>query len=503
MSQKKDKILFWIETYHLHFGYAKAISENYACEIYGLVVCNPIQKHFFKNQKLLHFEKTWYLRDHIDLTKIFSNYEKIKNLEKKFSIPLRKIILGDRFFYKYNNYYKFSDNQILSIVEQELEFYDKILDEIKPDFIIIRPPEFQDIELFYEVCKAKKIPILILASTRLGKRWTIAPKIDAPLKFNSSEKNEHRSFEDLQNYSKIYEQTHNAYLEDQKPKISHKLSVLKQLHSIFNSSNINSYRDLGKSPFSTLKVTAQILLKSYFRKTFLDKNAKDSVDLNQPYAYFPLHFEPERIILRQGENFADQICVIKNIAQALPIEMSLFVKEHPAMDVVGWRHIEFYKNILEIPKVELIHPVMSSDNLIKNSSLVISIASTASLDAAFHKKPSIIFSDLPFSNISSIFKVTNLEELSSVIQKALNTEVSLSELNNYVDTVESSSFDCDLVKLQVLSSTIFGHGGFLDGSEISESGMKEFLDKNHNIIEQIAFEHIKKIKSIKENSKNT
>ena len=99
--------------------------------------------------KLIKFKKSWYLRDNVNLKDHTPDVEKLKFFENKFSIPLRKIIIGDRFFYKYNEYHKFTDKEIFSIIQQELEFYDKVLDEIKPDHVLLRTPDYQYIQLFY------------------------------------------------------------------------------------------------------------------------------------------------------------------------------------------------------------------------------------------------------------------------------------------------------------------------------------------------------------------
>ena len=43
MNQPKDKILFWIESFQIHFGIAKTLIEKYDCEPYGLLVASPNQ----------------------------------------------------------------------------------------------------------------------------------------------------------------------------------------------------------------------------------------------------------------------------------------------------------------------------------------------------------------------------------------------------------------------------------------------------------------------------
>ena len=96
MEIKKDKILFWLEPHSVHFGIAKALSEQYDCISYGLIACSPKQKDFLNNQKLINFKKMWFLRDHVKLHKKKLNFEKLKLLEEKFSLSLQKIVYADR-----------------------------------------------------------------------------------------------------------------------------------------------------------------------------------------------------------------------------------------------------------------------------------------------------------------------------------------------------------------------------------------------------------------------
>tara|TARA_B110000438_G_scaffold173309_1_gene165600 strand:+ start:8186 stop:9688 length:1503 start_codon:yes stop_codon:yes gene_type:complete len=500
MEKKKDKVLFWIENFQIHFGISKSLIEKYDCEAFGLIVSSKKQKKFFDNQKLVNFKKSWYLRDNVNLENHTPNIEKLKMFEKKYSLSLRKIIYGERFFYKYNKYHKFTDEKIFSIIEQELEFYIKILDEVKPDYVFLRLPEYQDIRLFYEICQAKKIPVLILSFTRFSDRWMLSSEADVPILLeNIDESLEIKSFDELIDSSTYYE-TNTLWMPKQKSSLSQKFNVLKLLFSTFNSSNLNNYRDIGKTPWTTIKNRIELIVKSFFRQRFLDKNAKISYSQESSFAFFPLHGEPEEKILIRSQFFSDQLAVIKNISQSLPIEMDLFVKEHPGMKLLGWRNLDYYKKILEMPNVQLIHPSVSTEELIKKSSMVIAIAGTSAFEAAFYKKPSIVFTNVIFSVLSSVFTVKIMEDLPNVIKKCLNSKVDLIELNQYMDKIKKSSFSIDLFNLTTSASHIFGIGGFLDNNSISEPIMKEFLEKYKKEFDKLAEEHIKKINLIKNNN---
>ncbi len=500
MTNKKDKILFWLENYSIHFGIAKTLQEKHDCDLFALISCSPKQKSFFNDQKLIKFKNKWFTRDYVNLTNYKCDIKNLQQLENSLNISLSKIIYGDRLFYKFNKYYSFTDEEIFSIIEQEFNFYNDILDEIHPDYVIMRAPEFQDIELFYEICKAKKIPVLILSSMKFGSRWIISSTPYPSIQFDQSDneikiKNFDVLLKEIQSYRKIFA----SFLQQAQSKNTQKLKSAKSLFSIFNSSNINSYHDVGKTPLKILFKQISFLLLSSYRKFFLNRNAKISIPLNQPFAYFPLHAEPDVAISRIGDFYSDQISVIKNITQSLPVEMNLLVKEHPSMQLFGWRNLKYYKEIIQMPKVILIHPFISSEELIKNSSLVITIAGTTALEAVLSQKPCIVFSDLNCSNLSSVFKINELKELPDIIIKCLNSKVDLIELNHFFNKIEKSTFLCNVENLNTLSSNIFGVGGNLNMNEISESQMKLFIEDYRSDFDILATEHIKQIKSLKQN----
>jgi hypothetical protein len=498
MTEKK-KILVWLENYSIHFGITKAIQEKYDCDLFALISCSPKQKHFFNSQKLINFKKKMFVRDHVHLKKNEPDIQKLQSLEKLLQIQLSKIIYGDRLFYKFNKYHTFSNNEIYSIIEQELNYYNNILDEISPDFVIMRAPEFQDIELFYEVCKSKNIPVLILSSMKFGARWLISSKPYPPIQFDMSDNQiTLKSFEELREGVKLYSKMYNKIFSSKgktHAKTAQKFNAAKLLYSTFSSSNINSYHDVGKTPWSILtNVIFTSLLRKY-RKTFIDKNAEISIPFTKPFAYFPLHVEPDATILRMGDFYTNQISLIKNIAQSLPTGVELFVKEHPTMDLVGWRNLEFYKQIIELPNVKLIHPSVKNELMLQNSSFLITIAGTAALEAIFYEKPVIVFSDVNCSTISSVFKINDLKELPIIIRKCLETKVNLNEVNYFFNQMEKDTFVCDVEHLNVDSSSLFGIGGLLNMNSISENLMKTFLEENKNDFDKLAMEHIKKIEN--------
>ena len=114
-----------------------------------------------------------------------------------------------------------------------------------------------------------------------------------------------------------------------------------------------------------------------------------------PYAFFPLHKEPEVTLLVYGRPYLNQIEVVRNIGRNLPVGVKLVVKEHPA--AAGYRPLEYYHKLLSVPNVILAPPNMTSRELIQNALLVTIIGGSVGLEAIMMKKPVVALGRVPFS----------------------------------------------------------------------------------------------------------
>ena len=161
----------------------------------------------------------------------------------------------------------------------------------------------------------------------------------------------------------------------------------------------------------------------------------------------------------------------------------------------GWRPTSDYKEIINLPNVKLFHPNLKSDTLIRNSSLVITISSTSGIEAAFMEKPSIVFADVDYVSISSVEKMNSINELSNLINNSLEMKPNIDDLNNYLNLVESNSFELNLLKLSSEFDSQFHFTGLLADVEIPLQKMKSYLDNNHDIFEKLAIQFIKKIRN--------
>jgi len=499
---KKTKILFWLDIALQFFGIAKFLQEKHPCEMFAIVDVHDKSKIFFQNQKFVNFQKLWFFRDQVSKINDTVDLKYLISFEKKYSINIWSIAYSERLFYQFNNYYKFNRHQILSIFEQVSKFFENVLDEIKPDYLVMHHTTDHQTQLLHTLCKARGIQILSLGGTRFGYRSMISEDwdvLDAP--YDEEEhypNNTMKSFEELIERTKKYpEQVKKRSKEPyQKFSVSRRLkAALKFFISIYNSNYRNYYCYLGRSPFNIIKNEGFLTLKKFNRESFLNKNCLRSLG-HDPFIYFPLHFEPERTVSVAAPFYTNQIEVITHIAKSLPLEYKLYVKEHPQQVRSGWKRVSYYKKILELPNVFLIHPSTSYEELLKKCSLLVTINGTAGIEAVFYQKPVIVFADAIYSKLSSVFRVTNVQELPSIIRIALQTKVDLKEVNGLLNVIEKQSFGFDDMTLEADVYKRFFYEGFLN-VEISTSEMKKFLEDNSSIFDSLASEFIKKINNLK------
>ena len=141
----------------------------------------------------------------------------------------------------------------------------------------------------------------------------------------------------------------------------------------------------------------------------------------------------------------------------------------------------------------MIHPEYPSKNLLEHSSLVSTIAGSSGFEAAFYKKPTIVFSNALYTKLPSVFQVTTPEELPEILKKALNTTVKSDDLDKYMIYLEKNSIDFPWHEFEVKRMNVFSYGGQYLDAPISEEKIKSFLDENESMMKDITYAHLEKL----------
>lgn len=491
-----DKILCWLSNSVVPFGVIKFIQQKHDCEIFAIADITDKQKKFYQHQQIVKFNKIWYYHDFIAITSKKPDLEYLSTFEKKYSINLWLLAINERFFSHFNDFHKFSYREILLILEQECKLFENILDEVNPDFAITGYTTFHHDQLFFELCKSKRIRTLMLQDTHIGFRRIIS---DPTKKLDFKNYPNSISTTNLQNFFKKHDTSKEAK-ELIKTFQNSKIDLLKAILNYLSSNKTNvktHYTYYGRSKFNVLLRMLIYTLRTKYREFFINRYLSYKIDELSPFIYFPLHMEQEQVLLIGAPFYTNQFEVISNIAKSLPIGYKLLVKEHPIMKLRGWHSTSFYKKIMALPNIQFLHYSVNNDEILKKCSLVITIRGTTGLDAAFHQKPSVIFTDTTYSALPSVYRLKSIEELPHVIRKSLQIKVNLMDVARYVDFINENSFECDVQSLDTAMQNYFQYGGYLVDVEIPIEKMEIFLNEHKSTFEQLANEFIKKFDSKK------
>ena len=489
----KEKILLWLDVFSAQFGMAEWLQKKYECEICTIIDINKGKK-FYEEQKIVDFKKKWYLRECFNRSQKEPDLKYLAEIEKKYKFDIWKIVYSDINFYKYNEYHKFNYDEILTIIEQECRFFEQILDDGKPNYLAIRITDSSNSQILQKICAARGIKILMLSFTRFGNRAYISHEYDH-LEFSKKhDEKKERAFEELQKDTQILTSLQSTFRKKfRNSKKTWIKGALKYLSLVISDKYREYYTNYGKTFFKVIRTEGGFPLKTGKRKKFIDINFLYESKFEEKFIYFPLQLEPERSTLIPATFYTNQLDVITNIAKAIPIDFQLFVKEHPMQKIKGWREISFYKSIMELPNVKLIHPSIPNDEMLKKCSLAITIAGTTGLEAALYKKPCIIFADVNYSSLPSVYRLRSLEDLPNAIRESLKKEVKLSDVNDFINLLDRNSFPFNNTELSIKINDEFFYDGYLFDTEIDNKKAEEFLRKNHEYFEVLAMEYMKKI----------
>jgi len=133
-------------------------------------------------------------------------------------------------------------------------------------------------------------------------------------------------------------------------------------------------------------------------------------DYNAPYIFVPLHVQPERTSVPQGDIFGHQLLMVEILSRALPEGWKLYVKEHPVQlyDRPAYKFFRtpvFYDELLQFKNVQLVPSRITARKLIDNARAVAGVTSTTCWEALFRGKPSMLFGHVWFSFCEGIFNI--------------------------------------------------------------------------------------------------
>jgi hypothetical protein len=290
-----------------------------------------------------------------------------------------------------------------NILRQEYQFFEEFFRSERPDAVLFEPPAGLSAEIAYVLSLQYGIPYLGVTDSRISNRLDVL---------------------DSEYTNKRYQETFSRLSASD---ISEAEQTFAEhfLRDFLSHKRLPSYYGLGKIRFTFFGYVSHYLKRSrevvrplwrYIRarKKFKDIDFESESRLRtalkaplgvaqrqarialqdglyrhlqkgDKFYLFLLHMQPEASTLVQARHYLDQVAVVHNIAFALPFPYKLYVKEHPS--ALGKQPESFYRKIQEIPNVQLIAAKENIEELIQESRGVITLTSTAGMEAVLAGKP--------------------------------------------------------------------------------------------------------------------
>ncbi|NVO08506.1 MAG: hypothetical protein HXX16_00960 [Bacteroidales bacterium] len=329
-------------------------------------------------------------------------------------------------------------NEILILVQVYYKFWNNLIEKLRFDCLLHEPVALFFLQIASVICKKHGAEYLtqiqVFGETKYNWIFVSADSgfsIEMPkalAEIDSSDEDKHKRAEKfLDNFRKDFE----LILPELASKDRNSgtanvfgfwLKIIKTIAKhIFNK---RENKQEGSDPENALerylsrnKSRLSDRLKNLWDEQFYLRY--DNFDPNKDYYYYPMHMEPEAVVLYWGDGiYKNQIKLIENIAAQLPPNSFLYVKVHPI--VKEERHFIDYKRVRAIPNVKLLGSAVSGKLIISQCKGLLTINGTSGFEAVLLNKPVYVFGNSFYDLSNRVFKIKNIRDLREVLYQNHN-----------------------------------------------------------------------------------
>jgi len=262
----------------------------------------------------------------------------------------------------------------------------------------------------------------------------------------------------------------------------YKMTFSKKIRFLFSRVKLELNKEKKKSAILLsifLKtynlVKTSFMLKRNYRyikmlRKFYSKISVSNINIEKPYIYYCLHFDPEAATLPVDNSYFNQLLNIRIILSALPDGWSLYIKEHPDQlnekkhrnilinqlhSIDNFRSKNFYKYIAGLKDTFLVGMENDHKKLIKNAKFVVSNTGTVFRESNYMKKQCMTFSKHTFyKNLEHVNYINDVESCKKIIETKQDCTIIRPDVNdlykNYTYTVKAKdNMSSKLLKLIV------------------------------------------------------
>jgi hypothetical protein len=190
--------------------------------------------------------------------------------------------------------------------------------------------------------------------------------------------------------------------------------------------------------------------EEFDRLPALYKTLSKAANIDHSYVYFCLNYQPENTTSPLGGVFNDQSLAIALIANNLPSDWKIYVKEHPgqfikigAYGYIG-RDEQFYRRLAMLPNVSFVPIDSDHFSMLDNSRCVATITGTVGWEALVRGKPVMVFGEAWYQDAPNVYRIRNSADCRNALMKIFDSPKTDEEgLIKYINAVIASSIDID------------------------------------------------------------
>jgi len=167
-------------------------------------------------------------------------------------------------------------------------------------------------------------------------------------------------------------------------------------------------------PFAQLKFLLRRIVAQV--GAIVEHKKKEQRSLDKPFAYYPLHFDPEASTMVMAPLMTNQFAVIEALSKSIPPHWNLVIKEHSIM--LGRRPPGFYKTLRKIPKVVLASPFDNQFEYMQKAEAICTITGTAGWESMLLGKVPLFMGMNHFQQMGEgVVQCTDLTKLPDAIRE--------------------------------------------------------------------------------------
>lgn len=157
----------------------------------------------------------------------------------------------------------------------------------------------------------------------------------------------------------------------------------------------------------------------------------DEIDL--PFIYFALHYEPEEIVSSVQYPYCNQLNAIESLLSLAPPDWVVAVKENPKQRLM-FRDGAFYERASTNPRIVWLMPETESADAVQQAQFTASLAGTVGYESLLSGKPCVYFGNPWYRDFTGAHSFKTDLDLEALSRQEVDRKAVLSDVNRFFST---------------------------------------------------------------------